>query len=120
METLSTLDIILALLATLGILSLLGVIILQHRKTGDLITALTDGLRLANDNTKALDLVEAMATKVVPVSAVKALNQGADLLETLTPDDLRARETVYIDCYHVNGDANDILARKIFDTMTIY
>lgn len=41
-----------------------------------------------------------------------------DLAHSL--DELRQREAVYIDCYHVNGEANTIIARAIFDYLTIY
>lgn len=76
-------------LAVLGAyIALIILIIIQHREKGDLIAALTAEVSKANANTKALDLLEPLATKVVPVALVTQINKGADLLESFTPDEV--------------------------------
>lgn len=82
-QTLST---FLAVAVLLWFVTTIVFVILQHRDKADLLGALTDAVANANANTKALDLLEPMATKVVPLAAIKAFNQGADLIETFTPD----------------------------------
>lgn len=71
-----------------GILGLLIVIVLQHRDKGNLVETLTDTLKEINVNAKALDLIEPLATKVVPASLVTQANRGADFLESFTPDEV--------------------------------
>lgn len=90
MENLSTLDIVLGITVIVAFIGFMTVIVLQHRQTGGMVAALTAALESAGNNTQALDLAEKLATKVVPISAVKGLNQAADLIETFTPDDVDA------------------------------
>lgn len=73
-----------------GFILAILVIVLQHRQKGDLIAALTELGIAANTNTKALDLIEPLAMKVVPASLVRGLNQAIDLAETAAPDDADA------------------------------
>lgn len=93
LEQLTRADIFWGLAILAGFLGMILYIILQHRviiaQHGDLsllAASLTDAVRQANANTKALDLLEPFATKVVPVELVRGFNAGADLLKTLTPD----------------------------------
>lgn len=78
----------LAIGTLIGILSLLVVIVLQHRDKGNLVATLTETMKEINVNARALDLIEPLATKVVPASLVAQANRGADFLESFTPDEV--------------------------------
>lgn len=90
METLTWSELFLGLGVLAGFLGMLLFIVLQHRDKTTLTAALTDAVKQANANTKALDLLEPLAMKVVPASLVAQVNQGATFLETFTPDEVDA------------------------------
>lgn len=76
----------LGLAVLIGMIGMIIYIILDRREKGDMIERLIEALKEANLNTKALDLLEPMATKVVPADFPAKVNKAADFLEALTPD----------------------------------
>ena len=81
-------DTLLGIAVILATVGMMIYIILDHRQKGDLIEALTEGLKEANSNARALDLAESLATKVVPVDFPDRVNKAADFIESLTPDQM--------------------------------
>lgn len=71
-----------------------AVIIYLHAKHGDqldvLANALVQAIENAQENPKALDLVEAALTKAVPADLLKQftgiVDEGSELVKQLTPD----------------------------------
>lgn len=76
----------LGLAVLVGMIGMIIYIILDRREKGDMIERLIEALKEANANTKALDLLEPLAMKVVPAGLVVQVNKAADFLQTLTPD----------------------------------
>ena len=70
------------------VLALLALVAWQNRQSGKLLSALTEAVKGVSDNTQIVDLIEKMATKVVPVELVQQYDKGADFLKTFTPDDI--------------------------------
>jgi hypothetical protein len=73
-----------------GYIVLLIAVFIQYRTSANLLQALTDVAKAAAANDKALDLLEPLATKVVPVSLVNAFNFGADFMKSFTSDQIDA------------------------------
>jgi hypothetical protein len=71
---------------TLIILALLALVAWQNRQNGMLIGALTDTIQQVANNSKVVDLIEPLATKVVPVELVRQYDKGAEFVKSLTPD----------------------------------
>ncbi len=69
-----------------SIVGMLAYIILDRREKGDTLDKLIEALQAVNANTQALDLLEPLATKVVPAWLVKSGNDLAMFVESLTPD----------------------------------
>lgn len=85
-----TLEHVLAVAVVIFLVLEVGRTILDHRTKGDLLEALTETAKAAAANNKALDLLEPLATKVVPVELVTSFNQGAEFVKTFTPDQVDA------------------------------
>jgi ABC-type transporter MlaC component len=85
-----TLEHVLAVAVVIFLVLEVGRTILDHRTKGDLLEALTETAKAAAANNKALDLLEPLATKVVPVELVTSFTQGAEFVKTFTPDQVDA------------------------------
>jgi len=60
---------------------------LQNRSTMTIVGALNDAVKTAQGNTKALDLIEPMATKVIPTSVLEFFRNAGTTAKTVLPDD---------------------------------
>lgn len=60
---------------------------LQYRQTMSIAKSLGTAVEGALQNTKALDLIEPMATKVMPVAALDFLFKAGATAKTVLPDD---------------------------------
>lgn len=76
----------LGIAVVVSIVGMLSYIILDRREKGDTLDKLIEALQAVNANTQALDLLEPLATKVVPAWLVKSGNNLATFVESLTPD----------------------------------
>lgn len=60
---------------------------LQNRANMTIVAALTEAVKSAQGNTKALDLIEPMASKVIPVSVLDFFRKGGEAAKAILPDD---------------------------------
>jgi hypothetical protein len=77
-----TLNLVLGGSTLISVVALLIVIFIQTRQ----VSALTGAMKEINANPRALDLVEAAATKVVPVELATSLIQILDAAKNMMPD----------------------------------
>jgi hypothetical protein len=77
-----TLNLVLGGSVTLSMIALMVVIFIQTRQVG----ALTNAMKEINANPRALDLVEAAATKVVPTELATGLIQLLNAGQSFAPD----------------------------------
>lgn len=71
----------------IGLLLLVIYTVIQERRTGKLVAALTDIAVEAQKNTRALDLAESLAIKVVPIDLVRKADATAEWLKQFTSDE---------------------------------
>ena len=60
---------------------------LQNRANMTIVAALTKAVESAQGNTKALDLIEPMATKVIPVAVLDFFRKAGEAGKVILPDD---------------------------------
>lgn len=94
-----------------GFIVLIVLIIVHERRSGKIVQALTEAFAVARQDTRGLDMVENIATKIVTQGFVERFNATAEGLKAYTPDDIdRLIDTIkaYFNAA-TDGKPNEIL-----------